>query len=146
MSRGALGQEDRHRYRIYCYRRIRRVRTTGSGNRRQDVAQGATELRCSGFAESGCLGHTRILSAANQNCQGLATPAGAVTVPPSLGGAPSTRLPGLSWVAAMIVANNLLGILQVAGRDLGWFVVASPLHQVLQAWAASSAAAVQAGV
>ncbi len=53
---------------------------------------------------------------------------------------------GLLGVAAVEVADNLLCVLQVVRRHLSRLVVSSPLDSVLQARAASSAAAVQAGV
>ena len=86
--------------------------------------------------------------AANQRLVGLSAslPASAVTVLPSLGGAPSTRLPQLTQVIAVEVRNNFLSVLQVISQDLSQLIIASPLYYILQSGPASSAAAVLTGV
>ena len=62
-----------------------------------------------------------------------------MTVLPSLGGAPSTRLgPRLARISTVIVQHYFTGILQMVGGDFGRVVVSCPLNDVLQAGTSSS--------
>jgi len=59
------------------------------------------------------------------------SPATAVTVLPSLGGAPTTQLTRLMRVTAVEVLNYFLGVLNVVSWYFSRLVISSPLHGIL---------------